>query len=421
MFSTHDGAHTALTGFTLQVVVAVLEGLAREDWQSLFVEPLEEGREYEKVDLCWHIADGSQEHVQVKHSKNPFSRPDIERWASEVAKQRGQRHRLVLLGVPSTTAHRATMPPSISVEFSSNDLNVGYDAIAQRIAEFCERRDTIIRPSSSREAAECIVGLMLTGATLRREWTPQSLRCQVFQQCRPFAESQRLSASGLNISLTRFVMINEDRSVDEYLVHEVRDPGNAGLPKAYRFKFTDHDKCTVLEVTDGGRGDEDPYWAGSDDEPSTFWLGIRPADVLHPPGVLTVGAWVRRTGVVEDLGNGLLVFRCPLLPTADPQRALVVAVFPEGGSIEADGAWRATTRVACWKTTTSSSPRSITAVFRPRHVESELASIDGKLATLYMERAKAGIVRPLPRSKLRSIESNISQGFRERAEYLKAE
>ncbi|MCL4203062.1 MAG: SUMF1/EgtB/PvdO family nonheme iron enzyme [Pirellulaceae bacterium] len=81
-----SGGDVALRGFLVQTLIALLEAL-RDDppWTHVTLEP---DVDSEKVDILWAYRDGTKKAVQVKSSKNPFSKTDVERWAGELQKSK---------------------------------------------------------------------------------------------------------------------------------------------------------------------------------------------------------------------------------------------------------------------------------------------------------------------------------------------
>ena len=416
MTASTDGGQIAVTGFILQAVVAILEGLSRDDWYELEVEPVSETRDYEKVDIRWCLVDGSEEHVQVKHSRNPFGRPDVERWAGELAERTpNHRHRLMLLGAASTTARRAELPPTVSLDYGSEEVDIGFDAVAHRLGDFCERQGVVVRASDARKAADVIAGLFLVGSATSRTWTPDQLRQDVLYQCRPLADTLQPTASGLETSVYRIIFIGEDECVDEHIYYTLSNTGTASVQEyCVQINLTDHDRCDILRVTDGGNGETEPFWRANDSSNPDFWFGVRIPEPIRPGDVRTAGAHFRRTGVVERVSSGMLVFRCPLLRVPEVQRAKVVVIFPGSGIVQADRAWTTTTNLACWKTTVSNANKSITAVFDEEPISAREHQIDLKLFRLYKRLAELFQVRPLPMSEIHQVEDSLSSLYLER-------
>jgi hypothetical protein len=88
---------TALRGFLVQTLIALLEALKDEpSWTSVTLEP---DLDSEKVDILWAYRDGTTKAVQVKSSQNPFNKADVEQWAGELRKWKGaDRYELCLAG-----------------------------------------------------------------------------------------------------------------------------------------------------------------------------------------------------------------------------------------------------------------------------------------------------------------------------------
>ena len=75
------GGQSAIRGYLIQTIIAVLESLENDDWQSVSIEPNDE---HEKVDIKWTYNDGSKSVYQVKSSQNPFSLSDAKKWCKEL-------------------------------------------------------------------------------------------------------------------------------------------------------------------------------------------------------------------------------------------------------------------------------------------------------------------------------------------------
>src|SRR4051812_407569 len=99
-----DGGRSAITGFAVQVAVAILDSFT-SDWIDVTLEPASETIEYDKVDILWRFPNEQVEFVQVKGSKNAFSPGKIEEWANEIraVKSEATKRRLVLVGIPSAS------------------------------------------------------------------------------------------------------------------------------------------------------------------------------------------------------------------------------------------------------------------------------------------------------------------------------
>ena len=107
-----SGGASAIRGFLLQTLVALLESLELErtlhqsvPWNSLEIEPVLD--DTEKIDILWMMEDGTGRAVQVKSTTNSFSVPEIEDWANSLLKWKHRasqmRYELCLLGMPANT------------------------------------------------------------------------------------------------------------------------------------------------------------------------------------------------------------------------------------------------------------------------------------------------------------------------------
>lgn len=407
-----DGGRVAITGFTLQVLEAILASLSRQDWARVVIEPSSETEEFEKVDIRWILLNGEEEHVQVKHSKNPFSKAQVEAWAISLASgARAARYRLVLLGRASTSVDEARLPARLSTAFNSADVETLADGVAHRIGLYLQRRGTIVTAADARGAVPALAGTLLYGAMSAQEWTPQALGALVGKLTPTFADSLWATAADLEMRLLRLVFIEEFDSVDEYLVVTATNTTTAPFERCFHLYLTDHEACQVLDVSDGGTDDSAPvFQPGTEPTSGAYVLGIKVADPLEPAVPVVFGARFRRVGVAERAGEAW-VFRCPLLPTPEPQLAEVVVVFPHHGRVESDGTARTRTSVARWRTTTRNVKRSITATMKPTPVSETTRLADAKLANQYRELARLSLVRPYPLSAIDDLRAEIERGW----------
>jgi len=89
----------SLRGYLLQTMVSLLKALDDKNWEAISLEPLHES---EKVDIKWRYHDQVKV-VQVKSSKNPFSKREIESWCSELVEStRASKYELLLVGSIAT-------------------------------------------------------------------------------------------------------------------------------------------------------------------------------------------------------------------------------------------------------------------------------------------------------------------------------
>lgn len=75
------GGQSGLRGYLVQTIIALLESLKDNDWESVTIEPNEVS---EKVDILWEYPEGRKKAVQVKSSIIPFKRSDVKKWITEL-------------------------------------------------------------------------------------------------------------------------------------------------------------------------------------------------------------------------------------------------------------------------------------------------------------------------------------------------
>lgn len=167
-----DGGQVAITGFAVQVVVALLDSLAVPGWTEVTIEPTSNSDEYEKVDILWRFPDAGVEFVQVKRSKNSFASNKVQEWADEIRNTvPARKKRLVLVGVPSAGG-MALMSNSdgITIEVVPSEFDVLLDACSHRIQVHLERLRITSTAHSSAKAALALAGRLLLDARYGRTW-----------------------------------------------------------------------------------------------------------------------------------------------------------------------------------------------------------------------------------------------------------
>lgn len=168
-----NGGQRAIRGFRVQTLIALLEALADpHSWISVTLEP---NVDSEKVDVLWQRP-GCTEAVQVKSSKNPFTKGDVERWAGELeAWRKADEYRLVLVGPGSSSVSKIGRVGRVAVPPPKNlDLEGLREQAAYRLQRFLESQGL---PVESAGRLDDLVGLLANdlssrsvhGQTLTRE------------------------------------------------------------------------------------------------------------------------------------------------------------------------------------------------------------------------------------------------------------
>ncbi|MDO5479866.1 MAG: ATP-binding protein, partial [Clostridia bacterium] len=76
-----NGGIIANRGFIFQTIVAEIQCLKRNDWNSIKVEP---ETKLDKVDIMLYQDEKILSAIQVKSSKNPFERSDVKKWLEKL-------------------------------------------------------------------------------------------------------------------------------------------------------------------------------------------------------------------------------------------------------------------------------------------------------------------------------------------------
>lgn len=174
-----NGGQIALSGFYLQVLWSILDGVVQDDWTEMTIEPAE--ADMEQVDIRWTLP-GSVRLDQVKSTRRTFSMSKVEAWASTLAqgKEAGSSLRLVLLGVPAGDLSSRFSVGGVEVRLTTSDDVLLRDAATFRLEAFL--RDQGFRPPYGRtgELLEALHGLLLVRARHGFRWSRSTL-CAVIR------------------------------------------------------------------------------------------------------------------------------------------------------------------------------------------------------------------------------------------------
>ena len=186
-----SGGQVAIRGYLIQTLIGLLDALDdARPWLSVTLEP---NIDSEKVDILWRFPDGRKA-VQVKSSKNPFTKSDIEQWAAELeAWRRADEYELVLIGTPgSPSVAKLRHVGKVSVPQPLNlDLRAFKEQAAHRLDGFLQNNGLSTGNAAYREMvagalAEKLETLSTEGRPLTRSglvellcaWTPQEAESQ---------------------------------------------------------------------------------------------------------------------------------------------------------------------------------------------------------------------------------------------------
>jgi hypothetical protein len=171
-----DAGQVAMSGFAMQVLFAVLDGLTSEDWVSLTVEPHDEdgSRNFEKVDIRWVLSDGRERHDQVKTSRRSFGMADMEWWAEQLSTTSdASTKRLVLVGAVSTGVQDTMQCNGVEIRIIPRGEYMVRGAISHQLARFCEHQGLQLEPSRTPEICKKLLGLLLLESVTGKTWTKE--------------------------------------------------------------------------------------------------------------------------------------------------------------------------------------------------------------------------------------------------------
>lgn len=392
-----DGGQVAITGFMLQTVQVVLEGLSDTRWVSVALEP--SGPEYEKVDIRWCFPDGTERHEQVKSSIRAISPGHIKNWAAELSRQStATRKRLVILGMTAVSNTKLDdLVDGIEVQVRSRERSELFDALAYRFGLVCEELGVQLVRRKAQDFVVTVVGTLLTHSAIGRQWSREELFGLIERLARAYeSEPERVFMNPhLMSSLVVTMCVLPTGAVDEHWVFAIRNMhidviDFETMPdSSLRAIITEQTNCQVRHRTDGWPGVPESKAGGTPPGvvPPRFEAGLELRGTLAPGHLRHAGFIIRRPGLAKPLGAGMALSD-PYHSNGVSQPTTIEMVFPAHGSV--DGNCDETTTRTAIKWLDGSSPTTdIYAMWRPQEpVSSELEQLDHELAFLLELRAK---------------------------------
>lgn len=174
-----NGGQVAINGFKLQALWTLLDGLGRDDWTAVTIEPTADDGGLEKIDVRWELL-GVARHDQVKGTINSFGQAEVRRWVAEFATSGlAPEKRLVLFGVPASGVPVSCTVDGVEVQVRHRDEETLSFAAAYLLERHC--RDLGVEPAygHSERLVELLVGLLLGRSGRGHRWTRQDLRDEI--------------------------------------------------------------------------------------------------------------------------------------------------------------------------------------------------------------------------------------------------
>lgn len=174
-------ASASIRGYLLQTVVALLNALnERSEWVRFAIEPEHFS---EKIDIVWHLEDGSNHVVQVKSSQNQFKFSDVEKWAKETKQESNDAssYELIILS-HSHPPKVANINEIDDVKISLKQLNIAgmIQQAAHKLDWYLENKNFSKVPSLVRELIiEGLVSKLKQASVDRITYTREAFDAQI--------------------------------------------------------------------------------------------------------------------------------------------------------------------------------------------------------------------------------------------------
>lgn len=167
---------SAIRGFLLQSLVAILDSLRTADWHSVTLEP---STHDEKIDILWKFPSRMRAH-QVKHSINRISATDVEKWAGELkaSAPSGCELELTLLGHATAEVAHESKVGAVDVRFiSMPEPSLLISSASHSLSRFLEAERLSDVPPVVREVlVQALASKLLEAATASKEVTRPEMR-----------------------------------------------------------------------------------------------------------------------------------------------------------------------------------------------------------------------------------------------------
>lgn len=167
---------SAIRGFLLQSLVAILDSFGNVDWVSVTLEP---DAYDEKVDILWKFPSGTRVH-QVKHSINRIALSDIKRWAKalKASTTTSCELELTLLGHAAADVQNECTIGNVKVRFlSMPDPTILISSASHSLSRFLQSERLSDVPPVARELlVQALASKLLEAATSSKTITRQTLK-----------------------------------------------------------------------------------------------------------------------------------------------------------------------------------------------------------------------------------------------------
>ena len=137
-----------MRGYLVQTMASLIDALCtKNDWEAVSLEPFHVS---EKIDVIWRYTDYDKV-VQIKSSKNPFTKNQIKTWCSELlSSTKADQYELLLVGNLTSTSinfngvhNGVSIPSPIPL-----DLEVMLKTISYDLSVYCQQREIpLVQPS----------------------------------------------------------------------------------------------------------------------------------------------------------------------------------------------------------------------------------------------------------------------------------
>lgn len=369
------GGQIAITGFKLQVVIALIDSLREPGWTRMTIEP----PGIEQVDVLWVYADDEVDHVQVKHSKNAFKPGLVKKVTKAMAArpERVRQRRLVLLG----PGQSEPVVNGVAVVYRVNDLDALLADAAVKAGLWVETRGLPQPTSVLREGVQRAAERLLWMAGGGRTWSRDDLVHLLWAEVVGHPDHSEVRTAPLVLEVRRTIVIHADGRGDDYVRCLVINPTDE--PRGFRkpffhFTLTDPGTATLVRVGDGEPG---VPRAVPGKRPGGFAVGLELRALVPARDTRMYAVHLRRSPIAA-VDEGEWCFSDPLTETGNDTHPFNVdVIFPVRGVIRAAGAAAISRMAASWRLVTGPEDRPVRArLIRPRVSKSKDPAAVGLLA-----------------------------------------
>lgn len=172
MDKNEEGGRIAIRGFQAQALIVLLQGLSREDWETVKIEPEKEQSNTDSmqmVDILWKTTTDIIRYDQVKYSINPFPLSKVKNWAANMNKKAANPNaelHIYLLG-----SFKGEIQDGMNLHNTIVHTYPNVETVVEAAAHEFHRKFHGYTADEETQAVVYVSGILTTSALTEKPWT----------------------------------------------------------------------------------------------------------------------------------------------------------------------------------------------------------------------------------------------------------